>query len=186
MIKLKTAPADYPMELDEVKTHLRITGTDEDDYIQSLIIAATSYCEVFQNRAYVTQTWEYWCDSFPDYFELPRPPLASVTSIDYYNTSDVKATVAAADYFVDTKSEPGRVHLNYNKSWPSTTLRPINGICVTYIAGYGYSENIPQNIKQAILLLCGHWFENREGSIDKPLSKIPFAVEALLWQERVF
>jgi uncharacterized phiE125 gp8 family phage protein len=186
MIKLKTAPADFPIEFEEVKTHLRIDGTDEDDYIQALIIAATKYCENFQRRAYVTQTWELWIDEWPEYFSIPLPPLVSVTSIDYYNTSDVKATVSSADYFVDTKSEPGRIVLNYSKSWPSTTLRPTNGICVTYICGYGYSDNVPQNIKQAILLLIGHWFENRESSTDKPLSQIPLAVESLLWQERVF
>jgi len=184
MNKLKTAPADFPVEFEEVKTHLRIDGTDEDDYIQSLIIAATQYCENFQNRAYVTQTWELWLDEWPNYFEL-KAPLISVT-IDYYNTSDTKATVSSSDYYVDTKSSPGRVSLNYSKSWPSTTLRPINGICVTYVCGYGYSENVPQNVKQAILLLIGHWFENREASTDKPLSTIPLAVDSLLWQERVF
>ena len=180
MNKLKTAPADYPLELEEVKTHLRVDGTDEDDYIQSLIIAATQHCEDFQNRAYVTQTWEQWLDSWPEFFSL-KAPLVSVTSIDYYNTSDVKSTLAATEYYVDTKSEPGEVHLNYGKSWPSTTLRSKNGICVTFVAGYGYSENIPQTIKQALLLIIGHWFENRQANAED----IPQAAKSLLWMNRV-
>ncbi|MCK9569858.1 head-tail connector protein [Candidatus Pacearchaeota archaeon] len=189
MIKLKTAPAEEPLEMEEAKSHLRVDGTDEDAYITTLIIAAREYCEGFQNRAYITQTWELWLDEWPVLFTVPLPPLQSAT-IKYYNTSDVEATVTSTDYFVDTKSEPGRIVLNYGKSWPSTTLRPANGICVTFVAGYGYSESVPQKVKQAMLLLIGFWYENREtaagalGGTD--VKELPHAVESLLWQERVF
>jgi len=109
--------------------------------------------------------------------------------IKYYDTDDTEATFAASNYFVDTKSEPGRVALNYSAAWPSTTLRPVNGVCVIFVAGYGdAAANVPQYIKSAILLLIGHWYENREGAaIPSAIPKeIPFGVEALLWKERVF
>jgi uncharacterized phiE125 gp8 family phage protein len=154
--------------------------------IQALIQAARRYGENFQNRAYNTQTWELWLDAFPDvdYISLPRPPLQSVTSVEYYDTSNVKYTMSATDYFVDTKSEPGKVTLGYGKSWPSsTTLRPYNGVCVTYVAGH--VGQVPDTIKQAMLLLIGHWYENREGGTERPITQVPLAVEALLWQERI-
>lgn len=161
----------------------------EDNLITDLITAAREYCEVFQRRAYLTQTWELWLDEFPgvDYIQLSRPPLASVTSIEYYNTSDVKATMSASDYFVDTWSTPGCVSLNYGKSWPSTTLRPKNGVCVTYVAGETSAASVSKKVKQAMLLLIGHWYENRETvNIGNLTTKLDFTVESLLWQDRVF
>ncbi len=164
--------------------------TVEDDLLNSLITVAREYCEGFQRKAYFTQTWELWLDEFPDedYIELPRPPLASVTTIDYYNTSDIKATMSASDYYVDIENTPGGVYLNDGESWPSTTLRPRNGVCITYVAGETSTSSIPQTVKQAMFLLIGHWYENREavatsGAMPKEL---PMAVESLLWMDRCF
>lgn len=109
--------------------------------------------------------------------------------IKYYNTSDTEVTFSSADYFVDTKSEPGRIVLNYDKSWPSTTLRPANGVCVTFVAGYGdAATDVPEKVKQALLLLIAGWYEQRESFVTTGvnINPIPFAVDALLWQDRVF
>jgi len=109
--------------------------------------------------------------------------------IKYYVTDDTEYFMGAGNYFVDTKSEPGRVALNYGKIWPSTTLRPANGICVTFEAGYGdAATDVPQEVIRAMLLLISHWYENREpvsvtGAVPK---EMPFSVESLLWQDRCF
>ncbi len=161
----------------------------EDDFLSDKIIAAREYCEDFQNRAYLTQTWDLWLDSFPSggCIRIPLPPLQSVTSIKYYDTANVEATMAIADYFVDDKSEPGRLSLAYGKSWPSTTLRPVNGVCIEFVAGYGNAAAaVPKKVKQAMLLLIGHWYVNREAALTGAVSKeIEFAVHALLWMDRV-
>jgi len=163
------------------------SSTVEDDLLNGLIKVAREYCEGFQNRAYLTQTWELWLDYWPsrNYIELPRPPLASITSVKYYGTDDTEFTFT--DYYTDAESEPGRLCLNYGCSWPSATLRPHNGICITYVAGETSAADVSQKVKQAILLLIGHWYENREaittsGAMPK---EIPMAVESLLWLDRV-
>jgi uncharacterized phiE125 gp8 family phage protein len=99
----------------------------EDDYLTSLIVAARRSAEKFQRRAFITQTWELWLDKWPDkgYIQIPLPPLQSTDlSVKYYDTNDTEATFSSDNYFVDTKSEPGRVALNYGEVWPATTLRP--------------------------------------------------------------
>lgn len=250
-LRLVTPPSIEPLDLTTAKSHLRVDITDDDNLITTLIPAAREYCEAFQNRAYITQTWEMWLDSWPEGNEIriPRPPLQSVSSIKYYGTDDTEYTFDAANYFVDTESEPGRVVLKYGKSWPTITLRPTNGICVTFIAGYkvyqgtvnveattvtrvsgdefnikwtkrkiivinnavyrissvvsgdllilvdaagsqsavGYETNdVPERIKQAILLLVGHWYDNRDiTAVGRLVNEVPFTVNALLWQERV-
>jgi uncharacterized phiE125 gp8 family phage protein len=152
--------------------------------VESYIKAAREYCQGFQNRAYANQTWELWQDSFPTYFTPPLPPLVSITSIKYYDVDNTEATVTASDYFVDTKSEPGRVVLAYGKTWPATVLRPVNGVCVTFVAGYGATAaSTPQSVKQAMLLLIGDYYENREAGAASKETQV--AAERLLWMERV-
>ena len=159
----------------------------EDTLITSYIKAAREYCESFQNRSYISQTWELWLDSFPNgnYIRIPLPPLVSVSSVKYYDTSNTEATFSSDDYFVDTKSEPGRLCLAYGESWPSTTLRSYNGVCITFVCGYGSTSSyVPERVRQSILLLVADYYANREAG--KASKETIGAVERLLWQERIF
>ena len=162
-------------------------SVDDSTLIESYITAAREYCENYQNRAYITQTWELWLDSFPrcDVLEVPLPPLVSVSSIKYYDVDDTEATMSSTLYFVDTKSEPGRICLNYGEQWPQTTLRPHNGVCVTFICGYGAtSAYTPEKARLAMLLLIADYYANREaGNASEKTIK---AVERLLMMERCF
>jgi hypothetical protein len=107
--------------------------------------------------------------------------------ISYYGTDDTEYFMDAADYIVDDKSEPGRIVLAYGQSWPSTTLRPANGVCVTFQAGYGDSaSDVPKDIWIAILLILGHLYEHREEVTPNQMSKLPSGAESLLWQERAW
>lgn len=181
------APVTEPVHLDEVRDHLRVDITDDDTLIEALITAAREYVEQASRRALVTQTWRYNLDQFPaaDEIELPRPPLKSVTSITYRDSDGTTHTLASSVYEVDTDSQPGRVRLAYGEDWPSDTLAETNPVRITFVAGYGDADDVPKRWKQAILLLVGHWYENREavmvGSIPR---EIPFAVESLINLDR--
>ena len=186
-IKVITAPSAEPVTLTEAKAQCRVDITTDDTLITSYIAAARRLCERIDWRAYMTQTLEVWLDAWPatDILKIPRPPLQSVTSITYYDQSNVAATLSSASYFVDTVSEPGRVVLNYGYTWPSTILRETNGIAVRFVAGYASAGNVPQTIKQAILLVVGHWYENREAVLVGAMSRdIEFGVKSLLDIER--
>jgi uncharacterized phiE125 gp8 family phage protein len=176
-------PVIEPVTLAEAKAQCRVDGTDEDALITALISAAREYCEGRDWLAYLTQTIECWFDDWPhaDEIELPRPPLQSVTSVEYYDVNDVKYTLSPTVYAVDTVSLPGLVHLKYLQTWPIVNLRDYNAICVTYKAGWTGTAYLPQVVKQACLLLIGHWFENREATISGTTHRsIEFAVDSLL------
>jgi uncharacterized phiE125 gp8 family phage protein len=195
ILKVITPPAAEPVTLAEAKEHCTVDYNDSDNLLLRLIKAAREYCEKYQGRAYVTQTLELTLDRWGRFpINLPRPPLASVTSIKYYDTADGEHTWAPTEYFVDTDSEPGRVGLRYSKVTPSTTLRPNNGVKIRYVAGYpagGTTEeplplaNIPEGVKQAILLLVGHWFRNREPVGQVTEAEILFTLSALLDIDKV-
>jgi uncharacterized phiE125 gp8 family phage protein len=180
-LKVITPPTVEPVTLTEAKLHCRVDGSSEDTLITGLIQAAREHVEnIILHKALVTQTLEYVISAFPENdLQLPMPPLASVTSIKYTDSVGVESTIAPADYVVNSDCSPGLVIPAYGKSWPSATLRPSGGIRVRYVAGYGLAASVPQGFKQAILLLIGHLYQNRELMANASLGEMPFAVTAL-------
>ena len=187
-LKLITPPTTEPVSLSEAKEHSRITGTDEDELITTFIETAREYCEEYQNKAYITQTWDLSLDEFPDSpYSLPKPPLQSISSIKYYDQDGTEYEFNASDYLVDTASVKGRVSLAYGKSWPSVTLQPMNGVIIQFIAGYGDAgSDVPKRIRNAIKMLVEQIYENREATDIKKHFEIPFAVHALLGLDRIW
>jgi len=163
----------------------------EDTLITGLIKAAREYCEGYQNRAYITQTWELILDAFPaTFFQIPLPPLqwagAGDMSITYYDTAGGAHLVATADYQVDTYSHKGRVYPVYGKAWPTDELRSMNGVILQFKAGYGLlTTDVPERVRLAIKVLVGHMYENREATDVKAHIEVPFAVHALLGLDRI-
>jgi uncharacterized phiE125 gp8 family phage protein len=161
----------------------------EDDLLTALITVARDYCEQYQNRQYVTAIWVLWLDDWPsnNFIRIPLPSLQDIVSVKYYGTDNTEYTMDESDYFIDYKSEPGRVVLAYGETWPLETLRPANGVYVEFEAGYGdTAADVPKRVKQAMLLLIGHLYERREQSVEKALSEIPFGVKALLGLDRIW
>jgi len=161
--RITTAPAVEPITLTEVKRHLRIKYDDADTHneLTLLIQAAREHIEFLTGRALVQQTrtinYAQWPAS--GVFELPYAPLQSVTKIDYTDVEGTTTTFSTANYSVDTGSEPGRIVLGYNKTWPTSTLHPEDlPIEIEYVCGYApttdsppdYRYNIPEALKIAI------------------------------------
>ncbi|MBN6186317.1 phage head-tail connector protein [Aneurinibacillus sp. BA2021] len=192
-MRLVSPPLVEPLSLEEAKAHLRVEHDDEDALIQGLIRAAREYCESFQRRAYVSQVWEMYFQSFPTHAELLRPPLLSVESITYRDVDGVQHALSPDAYIVDTATEPGRIFI---KTAPKVALFPASPVTVRFVAGYNpvitsegtdFIAHVPESIKQAMRMLVGHWYENREAvTIGQTPSNVPFAVDALLWPDRVF
>ena len=119
-LELVTAPTIEPVTLAEAKTHLRVDGADEETLISGLIKTAREWCEGYQNRAFIMQTWRLYLDEWPEeYIRVPRPPLASVTSIKYTDSAGVINIWPVTEYLVDTHSKPGRILRAYGKCWPA-------------------------------------------------------------------
>ena len=193
VLKLITAPAVEPVSSAEAKLHCRIDTSADDTLITMLITTARRTVEADSGRAMITQTWELVLDAFPTKtsIKLPLPPLQSITHIKYYTnaTPSVEATFASTNYLVSV-DDPygGLIVLKDSASWPSITDPLEKGaVRIRFICGYGLAVAVPETYKQAMLLLIGHWYENREaiaitGAVPKD---IPLAYESLIWQERV-
>ncbi len=181
-LQQSSAPATEPITTAEAKTHLVIDHSDDDTYVAALVAAARAYVENYTGRQLVTATWtvDYECFPSGDTIELPYPRLQSVTSVKYYDLAGTQQTFAASKYVV-ADAAPGRIRLVSGESWPQTLPSRAQAVEVIFIAGYGAASAVPDDIKHAIKLLVGHWYENRETVIVGTSSdSVPFAVEALL------
>lgn len=174
-LQLKTPPASEPVTLGEAKSYLRIADTDDDVFVNALITAVRQRFESWAARSLITQTWTLWLDGFPrrgkrdapgeGYFdlpvghfdetqrqlEIPRPPLQSVAILQTYDTANTSTIFSSSNYLVDTASSPGRIALNQGAVWP-TGLRSVNAVEIEFAAGYGNASDVPDSIKQGILL----------------------------------
>lgn len=181
-IKQTVAPTAEPLDIEEAKLHLRVTSDKENNLIAMLIKAARGAAESYTYRQLVTATFEWKLDTFPSDSEVlrpPSPPLISVGSITYLDTAGASQTFSSASYSDDTHSEPGRIYLADNVSWPDTQSIQ-NAVTVTYNAGYGAASAVPEQIKQGMLIALGNWYENRESTISGTIiAKVPLSVESL-------
>ena len=185
-LTVHAAPEAEPLATAEAKKHCNIDFSEDDTYIDTLIKAARIHCEMYLRRALVNTTFDLTLDCFPCVIQPPRSPLVSVTSITYLDTNGTSTVLATSEYSVDTKREPGRIYPAYGKAWPSVQSIE-NAITVRFVAGYGATAaSVPQTIRHAMLLLVGHWYENRESVVVGTITaELPFAVEALLSGERL-
>jgi uncharacterized phiE125 gp8 family phage protein len=193
VLKLKTAPTIEPITRDEVAQHCRIDAVEDDLYIDSLITTAREIIEGLCGPL-ITQTWEQYEQDFPngDTLRLWKAHIQSVTSLTYTDVDDTTTTLDADYYTADIiNAYQPNITLNYNYCWPVVTLHPVNPIKITFTAGYGASgDYIPKPIKQAMLILISHWYENREPyniSISgNSVVPIPWSADALIAPYRVY
>jgi uncharacterized phiE125 gp8 family phage protein len=187
---VSTQPSVEPVSVAEAKSHLRVTASDDDAYIGNLIKAARQRAEGFTKRAIVTQTIQHKRNGFDTEIVLPMPPVQSITSVQYVD--DDGNTQSFTDFQTDlTNNARAVIKPAYDASWPSVRDQ-FSSVTITYVAGFGGGDspdtisNVPEDIRQAILLMVGTMYEYREDNIAGVMvSEIPVPAMDLLRPYRV-
>lgn len=163
-VRLLTQPSVSAISLEDAKAHLRVTSTTEDSVIQELLAVAASEVEARTCRVLLESTFALYLDRFPDSapIVLPRAPLIAVDSIKYLDGDGVEQTLAAEDYMVELRREPGRVHPWL--SWPATQASRPDAVTITFRAGYANPDAIPAALKHAIRLYVADVYLNRSAT----------------------
>ena len=178
--RLVTTPATEPLTLNEVKLFLRVDDTTEDDLITSLITAARGLVEGHTWMPLISQTWAMQFDKDELnllVWNINKAPLISVSSITYYDSDNNIQTLAASSYEVDIYGSPARFRI---KTMPSVYDR-MNALQLNFVCGYANAAAVPQPIKQALYMIIGHLYENRQDVITgTQVNEIPMASEYLL------
>jgi uncharacterized phiE125 gp8 family phage protein len=195
-LTLVTPPAQHVLDLISSKVHLRVSEQDatDDFLITDLLAAVDERAELWTQRALLTQTWNYVLDGFPreGYIELPKPPLISVTSVQYVDTQGVTQTWPSSKYLVQAPAGPraarGRLALPFASVWP-ITLRQMGAVTVQFVCGYGNAPTtVPGMIRSALRLDLGSLYTNREGVVMGGRASfpdtLPMGVDAIYFSYR--
>lgn len=188
------------------KAHLNVDHADDDDLIDGIVDAAQASI-VGPNGigiALAASTWRLSLDEFPGglasgtsigqypgrwldasrrhqhpVIAIELGPVKSITSITYIDAAGGLQTLASSEYLVDLDRRPARIVPSYGKSWPPTRCQP-GAVKITFVAG---ETAAPKDLQQAILLMLGHWYANREAVIADArvaVATLPLAVDSIL------
>lgn len=156
-----TAATAEPVTLAQARKQLELSPSDtaHDDQLTLLLQAAREQWEHDTDSVTMTTTLSVTLPHFGGTnIDLPKRPIQSITHIKYY-ASGTLTTLATSVYSLDAPRRQAR--LNELQSWPSADTR-WDAVVITYVAGYASAAAVPAIAKQAILLLVGHYFENRD------------------------
>ncbi len=206
-----TEPESEPLAPGEVQQHLLTEGCScagEEAQKNALITVARQHVEQYTQRVLLETVMRLSLDQYPlgnrwgscgdiEWYRgssslnrdriiyLTRGPIQSVESITYVDTNGATQTLATSKYQTDLISTPSRIAEAYNESWPDTRTEALNAVVVNFTAGYADAASVPAPFKHAMLLLVGHYWQNREAAIAGQLYDIPFGVRCLLDPYRI-
>jgi uncharacterized phiE125 gp8 family phage protein len=162
-LKRLTAVA-LPVTVDEAKAFMRVNHNDDNAYITTLIRAMTWRIEDRAEIALSTQSIQCEWSYVYDRIIIPRPPFVSVTTVTKYDENGVATPFTAGQYVVTGLTT---IELRF-KSILGERVR------IEYVAGYGNSASIPDDLKQYILQLVFTEYKER-GSVTQDM--IDFVAE---------
>lgn len=184
---LVTSPATLPVSVEEAMRQCRITIDDDDTdglaevtgLLEGYIGAAVNHLDGWTGilgSCMVSQVWRQDFDRFSKCLDLPLGPVISIDGVTWRNSAGQIATVASGSYSLRT-SAGGMSHCRFVDAFSlPSDLYEVGGVSVTYTAGYAAGA-VPRAIRQAILLMVGAWYENREETvIGVSVSSLPNAV----------
>ena len=175
-----TPASTYPVSLTETKLHLKVDINTDDTLITNLIIAATQVSEEYTNRFFIDTVINQTCSNFNELKELYKSKVSAVTHVKYYDIDNAQQTLAASNYVVNNEYEPSQINIDVDGTFPNIVDR-IDAVECKYTVGYGAASDVPDAIKQAILLTIGNWYENRMSVITgKTTSEMPMSAKWLL------
>ena len=176
-----TPASTYPVSLTEAKSHLKVDTSADDTYIESIIKAATQLSEEYTNRFFIDTVIEQYASSFAELQTLFKSKVSAVAHVKYYDSDNSLQTLSATVYDTQLNYEPSQIQLADSQNFPSITKRN-DAVLARYTVGYGSAaSDVPEIIKQAILLTIGNFYENRNSVITgKTATELPMNVKWLL------
>lgn len=147
-----------PVGLCSVKDYMKVTSNDDDDLIQSMIDAATSWGESFTGRDFRKKTYDLKIDCFTDRILIKRDPVNAITSINHL-VSDVETVVNSSIYYLKKNTQNSEILLLSGESWPTNTDDREQAITIRFVTEkYRRQAEIENAVQQHV----SEWYSNRD------------------------
>ena len=180
------SPAQEPLALEALKTHLRISDSAQDDELAALMTTARVFCEAYAGKVLISRTLALFLDRWPQQdntawwdgvkegagavdvtaLRLPLSPVQSIDAVYLHDVSGGARTVSNDSYQFDALG----ARLSFSDV-PTGDLRSMNAIEIRLTAGYGDAAAVPMVYKQAIRQLTAHLYANRGDGGDIALAR---------------
>jgi len=154
--------------LAEAKEHLRVTDDDDDHNVRltRLIIAAEEQVEQILGAKLTPRTVTLYLDRFPvDDKGLSVPidpgvyPVNSVSSFVYDDSTNTETTMTlATDYWEGLQGKYPK--LSPLTGWPVAYTGKPDSVRVTMSVGYQDHDDIPEDVRHAILIMIKNFFDH--------------------------
>lgn len=192
--------ASWPVTEAEAKAQCRIDDTEDADQVallNRLIRAASDAVGRAASLTLQPTTFEQRLAGWPacEPIRLETGPLREVESISYLDADGAEQTLDPAEWFVIDTPEGGDIWFQPSWSSPALAARP-DAVRVRFVAGFNDPEasdgddalDLPEQAKQAALLLVADWWKNRETGTEGVVSdnRVAMAFDRLVGQIRVY
>lgn len=187
MLETVTPPTAYPVTLAEAKLQLGIGASENgfDALVNTLIAAATANAEAFTGLRIMPQTVKLVLPAFPDKkkpvdlvtseietqvkrepVDLIAAPVKSITTVAYTDQDNAGQTLTGGgtNYWpmgLDQQSIYPFIVPERVQGWPNTLKGKPDAVQITMIAGYDSADDVPVDIKVAILMRVSSLFDSR-------------------------
>lgn len=175
------------LPIEDFRNHLLLgTGFGEvslqDKVIAGFLRAALSAIEARISRAILARPFKLTvnCWSKSDAQVFPLAPVTSVTLVELRDANDVATLVGSEVWRLKADAAVPQLEA---KGAALPQIASKGTAQISFIAGYTSWEDVPADMKQAVMLLASHYYENRN---ETHLSQgcMPFGVTALIERYR--
>lgn len=190
-------PTVEPIVNQDVKDNILIRTTEDDDFLDRTITIARGMIEDYSKISIMPQTkqvvihhYEFEHHPHPElYFfiypvpgtyraYLPRPPIVEVLAVEQTSVAEdgsslTTITLDEDSYYLDGEE----IVLNIESIDPT-----VKYFTVTYTTGYATVDDVPPQLKEALIIACSEHYDNRTNfslSASVRLLLVPFRRQRL-------
>lgn len=161
-------PSTSPVTVEQLQQHLDADAADNallGQYNSAAVSWIEDYTVLLLSAGEVVQEFEVLAGQS----HLRRWPVATITSVMYIDRAGASQELAPTSYRFTTVNRPAT--MVGVGALPFVPRSP-GAVTVTYTAGFDTAAAVPATVVQAIYLLVGEFFKNREaGAISADASR---------------
>jgi uncharacterized phiE125 gp8 family phage protein len=153
------------LTLADVRQQCRIDGSDDDAYLEGVVIPGV--CALFESETRHRLLTTVMQDRLPCWPRTGRIDLGwghvqQVDEVTYLDAAGQLQTLPPTAYQVDPDGLPAAVHVAPGAALPSMQQHPA-ALRVRYTVGFGDEPaDVPRDVRLWLLLHCAHFWNNRE------------------------
>lgn len=181
-------PLTEPITLTEAQLHLRLdtdssNASHPDNTLVDMMIT-TAREMVEKDTGLTLPASQFQCKSkaVNNLVSLQTYPVTSIEEVTYEDDDEVIQTVSSTDYYVDNFKRPSVLVFRRNV--------PTKDVTISFTAGYTDNDSpnpfpMPKMLKNAMLLMIGNLYENRQSVGDYESYKKDMSYEYAVQKERI-